>query len=59
VPFLAEEEEAVHPDRWVLLPEGERREKSTGSGKAGMGRGLILSVGPKGSLVHFYIIFLF
>jgi hypothetical protein len=27
VPFLAEEEEAVHPDRWVPLSEGERKEK--------------------------------
>jgi hypothetical protein len=25
VPFLAEEEEAVHPDRWVPLAEGERK----------------------------------
>jgi hypothetical protein len=48
VPFLAEEEEAVHPDGWVPLSEGEVERRGYRFGEKVSGPRAVLGLGQKG-----------
>jgi hypothetical protein len=59
VPFLAEEEEVVHPDRWVPLSEGEVERRGYRFGEKVSGPRVDAVTGPNRSLRPFSIFSLF